>query len=210
MNRGWRKYLFLIAIIFFVLGFFNIVFAWMGFACLGFPFVLLLKNKRKTWCQNYCPRANLFGVLFRNRSLTGKAGPDWLIRGKVKWFVFVYFIFNLFVLTMSTFMVFMGRREPIEKVRFLIAFILPWDMPQLLDFGAFPDWAVHLSFRVYSMMFTTTVLGLLLAWIFRPRTWCTVCPVNTASDLILHKTRKEVNQSISQPFIDNFFQGMIK
>ena len=190
MLRGWKNYLYIITILFFVLGVFNIIFAWLGFACLTLPFVLLVKNKRKTWCQGYCPRASLFGVLFNNRSITGKAGPDWLIRGKAKWFVFIYFIFNLFVLTMSTLMVSMGKREPIEKVRFLIAFKLPWDMPQLFDFGVMPDWAMHLSFRVYSMMFTTTVLGLLMAWIFKPRTWCTVCPVNTVSDLILNKNKK--------------------
>ncbi|HEY5584779.1 MAG TPA: 4Fe-4S binding protein [Ruminiclostridium sp.] len=190
MNRGWRKYLFIIAIMFFTLGFFNILFAWFGFVCLILPFILLAKNKRKTWCQDFCPRANLFGVLFRNRSLTGRAGPNWLIKGKAEWFVLVYFIFNLFVLTMSTFMVILGKRAPIDKIRFLIAFKLPWNIPQLLDFGVFPDWSVHLSFRIYSMMFTTTVLGLLLAWIFRPRTWCTVCPINTVSDLILYKNKK--------------------
>ena len=185
MSRGWRKYSYIITIIFFALGFFNILFAWLGFGCLILPFILLAKNKRKTWCQDYCPRANLFGVLFRNRSLTGKAGPNWLIRGKAKWFALVYFIFNLFVLNMSTFMVFMGKRAPVEKIRFLIAFRLPWNIPQFINFGSFPDWVVHLSFRIYSMMFTTTVLGLLLAWIFRPRTWCTVCPINTVSDIAL-------------------------
>ncbi|MDF2522650.1 MAG: hypothetical protein K0R31_291 [Clostridiales bacterium] len=187
MKRGSRNYLYLVTILFFVLGFFNIIFAWLGFACLTIPFILLIKNKRKTWCQGYCPRASLFETLFKNRSLSGKAGPDWLTRGKVKWYVFVYFIFNLFVIVMSTIMVFTGKRAPVEKVRFLVAFQMPWDMPNLLDFAVFPSWTVHLSFRLYSMMFTTTVLGLLLAWIFKPRTWCTICPVNTASDLILKK-----------------------
>jgi polyferredoxin len=41
------------------------------------------------------------------------------------------------------------------------------------------------------MMFTTTVLGLLMAWIFRPRTWCAICPINTISDLALNKHKKE-------------------
>ena len=190
MNRDWKKYLYFVTITFFALGFFNIIFAWLGFACMILPFVFLAKDRKKTWCQNYCPRANLFSFLFKGRSLTGKTGPKWLIQGKTKWFVFIYFIFNLFVLTMSTIMVFRGRIEPMEKVRFLIAFVLPWNMPQLLNVGSYSDWVVHLSFRVYSMMFTTTVLGLLLAWIFKPRTWCTVCPINTASDLILNNNKK--------------------
>lgn len=190
MNQSWKKYTYLVTILFFALGFFNILFAWMALLCLGLPFILLLKNKKKVWCQDYCPRANLFGILFRNRSLTGKAGPDWLTRGKAKWFVFTYFVLNLLVITMSTVTVSKGRINPLEIVRFLIVFKLPWHMPQLVDFGTFPGWMVHLSFRLYSMMFTTTVLGLLLAWLFKPRTWCTVCPVNTASNMILSKNRK--------------------
>lgn len=189
MNKGWKKYLFLVTIVFFALGFFNIIFAWLGFACMILPFVFLAKDGKKTWCQSYCPRVSLFGVLFNNRSLTGKAGPKWLTQGNVKWFMLGYFIFNLFVLTMSTIMVFVGRRAPIENVRFLLAFEMPWSMPNLLYIGNFPDWAVHLSFRAYSMMFTTTVLGLILAWIFKPRTWCTVCPINTVSSVVLNKSK---------------------
>jgi hypothetical protein len=188
--QGWKDYLFIITILFFILGFFNIVFGLLGFACMTIPFILLIKDKKKTWCQGYCPRADLFSTLFRNRSLTGKAGPDWLVRGKAKWVIFVYFLVNLFVLTMSTAMVLKGRIEPIDNIRFLLAFNLPWNIPQLLDLGATPDWMIHLSFRMYSMMLTTTILGLLLAWIFKPRTWCTVCPVNTASDLMLKNGKK--------------------
>jgi len=189
MRGSINNYLYIITILLFSLGFFNIIFAWLGFICLVLPFILLLINKRKIWCQNYCPRANLFSTLFKSRSLTGTAGPNWLIRGGAKWVVLAYFVFNLFVLTMSTIMVFKGRREAVESIRFLLAFKLPWDIPQLLNLGTFPDWAVHLSFRIYSMMFTTTVLGLLLAWVFKPRTWCTICPINTTSDLLLNKKK---------------------
>jgi len=190
MKKNWTNYLFVVTILFFSLGFFNIIFAWMGFACMILPFVFLARDKKKTWCQKYCPRASLFTVLLKGRSLTGKAAPNWLVKGKAKWIMLVYFSFNLFVLFMSTFMVVSGKRYPLEKIRFLMAFQLPWDIPQLLNMSPFPDWAVHLSFRIYSMMFTTTILGLLLGWIFLPRTWCTICPINTVSDISL----KKINQ----------------
>lgn len=191
MKKNWTNYLFAITILFFTLGFFNIIFAWFGFLCIILPFVFLFKDRKKTWCQKYCPRANLFKTLFQGRSLTGKPGPKWFVDGKAKWVMLIYFMFNFFVLIMSTIMVFMGRRGPIEKVRFLIAFQLPWDIPQFLNLGVFPEWAVHLSFRVYSMMFTTTMLGLILAWVFLPRTWCTICPINTLCDISLKKVKKE-------------------
>lgn len=187
-----KKYFYLITIVFFVLGFFNIMFAWFGFICMALPFILLARDGKKTWCQNYCPRANLFTTLFKKMSLTGKAGPAWLVRGKAKWFVFTYFIFNLFVMIMSTIMVVRDRVIPMTNVRFLLALKLPWDMPQVLNIGVFPDWMVHLSFRMYSMMLTTTILGMILAFLYKPRTWCTVCPINTASDMVLHKKRNGV------------------
>lgn len=190
MKKKWTDYLFIVTILFFTLGFFNIIFSWLGFTCMILPFIFLARDKKKTWCQRYCPRASLFKTLFQSRSLTGKTGPSWLVKGKTKWILLVYFAFNLFVLFMSTIMVFKGRIPPVEKVRFLIAFQLPWDIPQLLSIGSIPDWTVHLSYRIYSMMLTTTVIGLVLAWLFVPRTWCTICPINTISDMSLKGNKK--------------------
>jgi len=197
MKKNWANYLFVITLLFFALGFFNIIFAWLGLACLILPFVFLAKDKKKTWCQKYCPRSNLFSKLFQGRSLTGKIGPDWLIKGKGKWILLTYFCFNLFVITMSTIRVSRGLMEPLERVRFLIAFILPWEIPQLLNIGPVPDWTLHLSFRIYSMMFTTTVLGLVLAWLFMPRTWCRVCPINTISDISLNKMNQTKTSEVN-------------
>jgi len=194
--KNQTSYLFIITIIFFTLGFFNIIFAWLGFLCILLPFVLLAKNKKKTWCQSYCPRASLYTILFKGRSLTGTSGPNWLIKGGVKWVMLGYFSLNLFVIFMSSFMVFMGKRLPLEKIRFLMVFQFPWDIPQLLNIGLFPDWAVHLSFRMYSMMLTTTILGLLLGLFFMPRTWCTICPINTVSNIALKSHNKEIKLGI--------------
>ena len=184
-----------VTIAFFILGFFNIIFAWLGLACLMTPFILLFKDRKKTWCQGICPRASLYQKLLKSRSITGKKTPDWLIRGKAKWFMLGYFCLNLFILTMSTLMVFRGRMEPMERIRFLIAFQLPWQIPQILNLGSFPAWVTHLSFRIYSMMFTTTVLGLIVGWIYMPRSWCTICPINTLSDVALKGMKRKQNPS---------------
>lgn len=187
MKRRWKSKLYIITILFFILGFFNIIFGWLGFACMIIPIILLVKDRRKTWCQGYCPRAGLFTELFQGRSLTGRVAPKWLTAGRVKWVVLVYFGVNLFILFMSTLMVFRGRIDEMERIRFLIAFQIPWEIPQLLNIDVMPNWAVHLSFRVYSMMFTTTVIGMVLAWIYKLRTWCTICPINSISDMAIKK-----------------------
>jgi len=192
MKKTKTNYLFIITIVFFFLGFFNIIFGVLGFLCMTLPFILLLKDRKKTWCQSYCPRISFFTVLFQGRSLTGKAAPKWLTKGKIKWFVLGFFVINLFMLTMSTIMVFRGRVEPMEYLRFAIAFRIPWEVPQLLSTGTAANWALHLSYRIYSMMFTTTIVGLILGWVYLPRTWCTICPINTIFDVSL-KNMKQVS-----------------
>jgi polyferredoxin len=101
------------------------------------------------------------------------------------------------MITMSTIRVARGIMLPVEKVRFLIVIFLPWKLPQLLALGQAYGWVIHLSYRIYSMMFTTTVIGLLLGFLFMPRTWCTVCPINTLSELSLkNQSRNTVGESI--------------
>ena len=107
-----------------------------------------------------------------------------------------YFSINFLMICLSTLMVFLDKRDPIEKVRFLMAFQLPWTMPNLLDIGVMPDWAVHLGFRVYSMMFTTTIIGLLVGYLYRARTWCSICPMGTLSNLALRKQNAIVPEHI--------------
>ncbi|MHB8074393.1 hypothetical protein E4K67_21770 [Desulfosporosinus fructosivorans] len=187
MKKNWIQYSYLFTILFFVLGFFNIVFAWIGFFCLILPFVFVIKDNKKTWCQSYCPRSNLFNRLF---AVIGnkRTAPKWLLNGKGKRIMLTYFAINFFMICLTTLMVFLDKRDPLEKVRFLMAFQLPWTMPNLLDIGAMPDWVVHLGFRVYSMMLTTTIIGLLVGYLYRARTWCAICPMGTLSSLALRKT----------------------
>ncbi|MBP1759167.1 MAG: hypothetical protein H6Q63_84 [Firmicutes bacterium] len=186
MEKTWIKYSYIFTIAFFILGLFNIIFAWIGFFCLIMPFAFVIKDNKRTWCQSYCPRSNLFTRLFSRIGLHLTA-PKWLMRGTGKRIMLTYFSINFLMICLSTLMVFMDKRDPLEKIRFLMAFQLPWNMPNLLYIGVIPDWAVHLGFRVYSMMFTTTIIGLLLSGIYKARTWCAICPMGTLSSMALRK-----------------------
>ncbi|ERJ11294.1 hypothetical protein [Haloplasma contractile] len=183
MKRNVYNYFSLFTILLFVLGIFNILFAWLGFLCMITPFIILVRQKKNKWCQNYCPRANLFSVLF-TKTKTRKT-PNWLKKPWVKTFFVYYFVINLFILIWSTFLVSQQFMNAMEAVRFMIAFRIPWQLPQFIHIPNISPWAVHLSFRIYSMMFSTTVIGLLLGFLYRPRTWCTVCPVMTISNKYL-------------------------
>jgi len=94
-----------------------------------------------------------------------------------------YFGISLFVIIISTIKVASGSMQPMNYLRFLLLFSLGGEIPQFIEFNNIVSWVTHLSYRFYSMMMTTTVLGLILALIYKPRTWCTICPIATVSDV---------------------------
>lgn len=176
--------LFTITITYFLLGFVNITFAFLALVCMTVPFVLVYRDNKKTWCREYCPRAG-FLTAFRGFGLKLNT-PKRIIGKNMRTGFIYYFGINLFFITMSTIMVSLGRMDSIDKVRFLILFQFPWDLPQLFPTINFPAPIIHLSFRLFSLMFTSTVFGLIFAFLFRPRTWCAVCPINTLTGAVIN------------------------
>lgn len=182
-----HKFLFLITLSFFALGFVNIHFSLLGIICMTLPIVLLLKDQKKTWCQGYCPRASLFTTVGKTKKWHSHPTPRFFIKGKMKWIMLAYFVISLTFIMLTTIAVARGNRPALEQLRFLILIPLPFRMPQLIDGFEILPWITHLSYRFYSMMMTTTILGLILALIYKPRTWCTICPIATVSEVILKK-----------------------
>lgn len=180
-----HKYLFLITISFFLLGFVNIHFSLLAIICMTFPIILLLRDRKKTWCQGYCPRAGLYTTCGKAKRWSGFKTPQFFIKGNMKWIMLAYFGISLTFILLSTFGVARGMKAPMEYLRFLLLIPIPFEMPQLFDIMNIAPWLTHLSYRFYSMMMTTTALGLILAMVYKPRTWCTICPIATASDVIL-------------------------
>ena len=179
-----HKYLFLVTVSFFLLGFVNIHFSLLGIICMILPIVLLLKTKKKTWCQGYCPRASLYTTCGKAKKWPGMMTPQFFIKGKMKWIMLSYFGISLTFIIMSTIAVARGVRLPMEYLRFLLFIPIPFEIPQLFEIINVTPWLTHLSYRLYSMMMTTTILGLGLAIVYKPRTWCTICPIATVSNFI--------------------------
>ena len=113
--------------------------------------------------------------------------PKRLTGMKMRRNLLIYFGVNLFFITMSTIMVSIGRLEAIDKIRLLIVFQLPFGLPQIFPAADLPAPVIHLAYRFYSLMLTSTILGVILAVLFKPRTWCSVCPINTISSNLLKK-----------------------
>ena len=45
--------------------------------------------------------------------------------------------------------------------------------------GTVADWVAQFSFGFYSLMLTSLLLGLIVMVLYKPRTWCTFCPMGT-------------------------------
>jgi len=189
MVKNYQNSLFIITLLFFILGMIHISLSIIGLLCFIIPFAQYMVYKEQRWCKYYCPRAGLFTAILRRISLQKKL-PKFLKAPRAKKVVLVYFAINIFFATMSTIMVTLGRIEPIDYVRFLIAFRAPFTLPQFLEWNIAPPF-IHLGYRVYSIMFTSTIIGLILGFIFMPRTWCTICPVMT-----LTSTKRKLNDGI--------------
>ena len=88
-------------------------------------------------------------------------------------------------------MVFLNKMPMMAVLRFMIIYPMPFDLPQVISIEA-PNYLTHLSFRIYSMMFSTTIIGLVLGYLYKPRAWCTVCPIGQlTTDLTNHINKQK-------------------
>lgn len=176
-----KKLLFIIPIIFLALPFINIHFALLAFFCFMAPIYLLVKTKSRSFCQNYCPRSKLLTKtkLFSKQ----KNAPKIFSNGKLRTFFLGYFVVNLLFIITTTVLVANGIIEPMLKVRFLF-FIPLFNIPEIFTINSLP-WLIHLSYRLYSMILTTILLGIIFAYFYRPRTWCQVCPITSVNNIYL-------------------------
>ena len=182
-QQGLLPGLFLVTLLYFSLGFVSILFGFLAFLCMAIPFVLLARYNKKVWCSTYCPRASLLvktGTKQKTRII-----PREFSNGTLKKAMLWYFGLNLLFITGSTIQVGMGNMPSMQYIRLFIAIPLV-PLPQLVTVEA-PPALLHLSYRLYSMMLSSTILGLALSRLYRPRLWCAICPVGTLSNGLLEK-----------------------
>ena len=165
-----------------ILGFFNILFAWLGLLCFFIPLLLALFGKEKAYCNRYCGRGQLFELLGGRLGLSRRLRvPGWLKSKGFRYGFLVFFLAMFGNMLFVTYLVFAGARDLGEAVTLLWTFRLPWDWAYQ---GGVPAWAAQFAFGFYGVMLTSTVLGLVLMLLFRPRTWCVFCPMGTMTQLV--------------------------
>ena len=92
-RQHWYDYLWLYAIVYFSLGFFNILFAWLGMIDFLLPLLFAVFGGNKFFCNHLCGRGQLFSKLGTGLKCSRcMATPRWLTS---KWFRYSFMIFFL-------------------------------------------------------------------------------------------------------------------
>lgn len=182
-KRHWYDYLWIFSSIYLLLGFVNILFAWVGMLCFLIPIIVSVAGGGKAYCNSYCGRGQLFELLGRNLRLSrNKSMPRWM-RSKYFRYGFLVFFLTMFMnMIFSTYLVFAGSASLREVVTLLWTIKLPWNWAY--HGTLFAPWVAQYAFGFYSVMITSTLLGLLTMALYRPRSWCVYCPMGTMTQLI--------------------------
>lgn len=77
----------------------------------------------------------------------------------------------------QTYLVGAGSSSLREAIKLFWTFRVPWGWTYTA--GTVADWVAQFSFGFYSLMLTSLLLGLIVMVLYKPRTWCTFCPMGT-------------------------------
>lgn len=174
-KKNWFDYLWIATALYLILGLFNILFAWIGLLCFFIPLIMSLTNKNKAYCNRYCGRGQLLALLGTKFS-RNKPMPKFL---KSKWFRYGFLIFFLTMfanMLFSTYLVFSETNNLKEVITLFWTFKLPWNFTDLTNIT---PWIAQFAFGFYSLMLTSTLLGLITMVFFKPKSWCVYCPMGT-------------------------------
>ena len=176
MKKSWKDYLFIASAVYLVLGFFNILFAWLGLLCFFIPPLVALFGHGKAYCNSYCGRGQLFELLGGRIGMSRKVNPPRFLRSKAFRYGFLLFFLMMFASMLSgTYAVFEGK-PLVEQITLLWALRLPWEWT---DTSIAPAWVAQFAFGFYGVMLTSTILGLGTMLLYKPRSWCVYCPMGT-------------------------------
>lgn len=182
-KKKWYDYLWIVSATYLILGFFNILFAWIGLLCFFIPLLIAIFGGDKMYCNKFCGRGQLFDLLGNKLGLSRKKDIPKFLRSK--WFRYgflIFFFIMFFDMLFSTYLVFEGTRDLKEVVTLLWTIKLPWNWAY--NGTAVAPWVAQFAFGFYSVMLTSTVLGLITMILYKPRSWCVYCPMGTMTQTI--------------------------
>ncbi len=180
-KKRWYDYFWIASSLYLILGFVNILYAWLGLLCFMAPLLISIVKGTKGYCNDYCGRGQLFALLGERLSLNNGM-PVFLYR---KWFRYGFLAFFMAMfgnMLFNTYLVFSGVDDLAEMVTLFWTFQLPWRWAYADGVAA--PWVAQFAFGFYSLMLTSTLIGIVFMVFFRPRSWCVICPMGTMTQLV--------------------------
>lgn len=195
-QKMWYDYLWIVSLVYLSLGFVNILFAWLGLIFFCLPLILSAATGSKLYCNRYCDRGQLFGLLGGRFGLSRKRDmPRWMVSKGFRYGFLAFFMAMFLLMLWNTYLVFAGARDLKQVVTLLWTFRVPW---QWAYHGTiFSDGVAQFAFGFYSVMLTSTILGLVTMVLFKPRSWCIYCPMGTMTHLICRAKAKDEKEESS-------------
>jgi len=184
VTGSWKEKMWIVSILYFALGFFNIIFAWLGMLCFVIPIMMSMFGKEKVFCNSYCGRGQLFTLLGSGKKMSLNRDLPVFLKSRCFRYGFLLFFMVMFVnMLFATWAVFSGSGSLNASVRLFWTFDVPWEWANRAG-ESIPLWAVQFAYGFYSLMLTSLILGLLSMFIYKPRSWCVYCPMGTATQMI--------------------------
>ena len=182
MKKHWYDYLWILTIIYLTLGFFNIMFAWLGLIFFFTPLLIAIIGGSKCYCNTFCDRGQFLNLLGGRFGLSRKKDmPKWMKSKGFRYGFLIFFFAMFFVMLWNTYLVFAGA-ELKEAVTIFWTFKVPWHWAY--HGTSFAPWVAQFAFGFYGVMLTSTLLGIITMILFKPRSWCIYCPMGTMTQLI--------------------------
>ena len=123
-KKKWYDYLWIVSATYLILGFFNILFAWIGLLCFFIPLLIAIFGGDKMYCNKFCGRGQLFDLLGNKLGLSRKKDIPKFLRSK--WFRYgflIFFFIMFFQMLWNTYLVFSGTQN-LKQVVTLLCYIL--------------------------------------------------------------------------------------
>ncbi|CEQ12079.1 membrane protein [[Clostridium] sordellii] len=188
-KKKFTDYMWIISALYLFLGLFNILFAWLGLLCFFIPLIISFSGGGKLYCNKYCGRGQLLELMGNNLKLSRYRDIPKFLKSKYFRYGFLTFFMTMFIVMLfNTYLVFNGTNELKEFIKILWTFKLTWNW---VNTSMVSPWVAQFAFGFYSIMLTSTILGVFTMILYKPKSWCVYCPMGTMTQLISKAKYKE-------------------
>lgn len=191
-KKNISQYLWILSTIYLFLGLFNVLFALLGILCFLIPLIISISSGSKAYCNSYCGRGQLLDVIGKDLKLSrNKPVPKFLRSNFFRYGFLIFFMVMFGNMIFNTYLVFKGTSSLKEILTILWTFKLPWHFTELSNVT---PWISQFAFGFFSIMLTSTILGIITSILFKPRSWCVYCPMGTITQGIC-KIKNKLSKS---------------